>query len=492
MYLNDTEVFRTSTAEPTTDGIVWTYIKEMSQYLSLWQNPQKIIFDLGNLIDSTYTGYYNTTLTASFTKENNVRMADLILPISARQSVNNAASAFTVPSDNATVDLTFPRSAQRAVVSISACGQSEEEFWWSSVLNQDIDDFDSTIGELYGYSPFREVQLYIDGLLAGVVWPFPIIFTGGVAPGFWRPIVGIDAFDLREPEIDISPFLPLLLDGEAHSFEIKIAGLNTPSSNNITLAETVNSYWIVTGKVFIYFNDSGKSNITPTGVPPNISAPDPLFSFERNLVSNSSTNETLFYSVTAHRTLTITSGQSAWVQDLSFYNGGYLNQDGLSQRNIQNTTGTSTARGLGLSGTFEEYETSFSYPLDVNTTYGIGADYLTISAIMDRGLSISSNGGLGISTYTLTSGPVNLQTSQWGTADYLGITGGSSYSSGDTSDVFKESSGGTTYSKYVRAINGSVVTPGNDSQSLTPTTKQSWFSAAGRASIRSILGRGPN
>ncbi|EED20378.1 conserved hypothetical protein [Talaromyces stipitatus ATCC 10500] len=488
MYLNDTEVFRTSTAEPTTNGIVWTYIKEMSQYLTLWKSPQKVIFDLGNLIDSTYTGPFNTTLTASFTKENSVRTADLILPISARRSVNDSASAFNVPSDNATVDLTFPNNVQRAVVSISACGQSEEEFWWSSVLNQDIDDFDSTVGVLYGFSPFREIQLYIDGVLAGVIWPFPVIFTGGVAPGFWRPIVGIDAFDLREPEIDVSPFLPLLLDGKAHSFEIKVAGLNTPTSNGITLSETVNSYWVVTGKVFVYLGHS-EDSIKSTGVPPSIHAPDPEFSFSRNLVSNSTANETLSYSVYAHRTLTITSGQTSWIQDLSFSNYGYLNQEGLSQRNIQNTTGISTVKGIGLSGGVEEYITTFSYPLDVNNTYALTASSTTIDASMDRGLSISSSGGLGISTYTLTSGPVYLQTRQWGDAHYY-AAGGSSYSSGETTQEFSETSGGTTYSTYVQAVNGTVVTP--NSQALSLPAQNSWFSAGGRPSIRSILGRGPN
>lgn len=45
MYFNDTEVWRTSTAEPTTaPGIRWTYLKDMTEYLSLWNAPQKIIF----------------------------------------------------------------------------------------------------------------------------------------------------------------------------------------------------------------------------------------------------------------------------------------------------------------------------------------------------------------------------------------------------------------------------------------------------------------
>lgn len=51
MYLGDTEVWRTSTAEPTTPpGIRWTYLKDMTQFLALWKQPQTLIFDLGNLI----------------------------------------------------------------------------------------------------------------------------------------------------------------------------------------------------------------------------------------------------------------------------------------------------------------------------------------------------------------------------------------------------------------------------------------------------------
>ncbi len=56
MFLGDIEVFRTSTAEPTTTGIKWTYRKDMTAYLSLWREPQKLIFDLGNLVDERIRG----------------------------------------------------------------------------------------------------------------------------------------------------------------------------------------------------------------------------------------------------------------------------------------------------------------------------------------------------------------------------------------------------------------------------------------------------
>ena len=98
------------------------------------------------------------------------------------------------------------------------------QFWWSNVPQSEINTFPK-YGQLLGYSPFREVQLFIDGMLAGVAWPFPIIFTGGVVPGLWRPIVGIDAFDLKEDEIDITSWLPLLCDGSPHNFTIRVSGL---------------------------------------------------------------------------------------------------------------------------------------------------------------------------------------------------------------------------------------------------------------------------
>jgi hypothetical protein len=252
MYFGDTEVWRTSTAEPTTDGVGWTYIKDMTEFMYFWESPQKIIFDLGNIVDSTYTGIYNTTLTATFfTTQNTVEPADLIIPISARNGAADAASVFMVPDDNATNTISFPRNVNRAVFSVSACGQATEEFWWSNVLQSDIDTFDPVDGTLYGFSPWREVQVLIDGQLAGVQWPFPVIFTGGVVPALWQPIVGIDAFDLREHEIDITPWLPVLCNGQEHTFEIRVAGILDDGKGNGVITESVGSSWYVTGKIFV-------------------------------------------------------------------------------------------------------------------------------------------------------------------------------------------------------------------------------------------------
>lgn len=126
--LGEIEVFRTSTAEPTANGIIWTYIKDVSSFLSLFKQPQTLIFDLGNIINDIYTGPFNVTLTASYytvDDTDTLPAADVILPVSKR--LQNASSVFNVPPDNATNLITLPQNVEKAIVTIAATGQSLEE-----------------------------------------------------------------------------------------------------------------------------------------------------------------------------------------------------------------------------------------------------------------------------------------------------------------------------------------------------------------------------
>jgi hypothetical protein len=363
---NDTEIWRTSTAEPNANGIVWTYTKDATNFLSLWKQPQKLIFDLGNLIDDRYTGRFNTTLTATFfTSAVKSQPADLILPISKSQSAANLSSAFMFPQDaKAGKALTLPRNAKRAVFSISAVGQADEEFWWSNVPQSRAKTFGNQT--LPGYSPWREVQVLIDDKLAGVAWPFPVIFTGGVIPSLWRPVVGIDAFDMKEDEIDITPWLPVLSDGKEHNFEIRVVGLNDDGKQSVTISP-VGNYWIVTGKVFLWLDQPGA---VTTGDVPRVTAPDPKFELQQSTTQSpdGKKNATLSFKLTGSRDFivegnVITSdgpNPASWKQTLAFSNAGLVDAQGNSQLNDQLTTGfESSSRG---------YTRRFRYPLYMNSS----------------------------------------------------------------------------------------------------------------------------
>ncbi|GAB7321979.1 hypothetical protein MBLNU13_g03040t1 [Cladosporium sp. NU13] len=390
VYLGDIEVFRTSTAEPTASGIIWTYLKDMTNYLSLFKKDQKLIFDLGNLIDDVYTGAFNVTLTAAFfTAESSAKPADLILPVSKDQAAEDMASAFDLSKDAGTSSLTIPRNTKKAVFTIAATGQSNEEFWWSNVLQSETQTFPQN-GPLPGYSPFREVQLYIDGSLAGVAWPFPIIFTGGVVPGLWRPIVGIDAFDLKEDEIDITPWLPLLCDGNPHSFEIRVTGLNDNGNGTASLSETTDDYWIVSGKIFLWLDASG--HIT-TGQGPRLISPPPDLQVTSSLLtSRNNTNSTLLYYVAAQRTLSlqstliVSSGSQtvSWHQNRTFSNTGNLSASGNIAINTQKTTG----HDVSSSG----YSRDLAYDLYAYSDYETLGSNISIAATVNRAKTVETKG----------------------------------------------------------------------------------------------------
>ena len=59
-------VFRTSTPEPSTDGIAWEVEKDVSSYIPLLRTPQPVVMELGNVVDDTYTGVLDITVTLDF------------------------------------------------------------------------------------------------------------------------------------------------------------------------------------------------------------------------------------------------------------------------------------------------------------------------------------------------------------------------------------------------------------------------------------------
>ncbi|KAI1121693.1 peptide N-acetyl-beta-D-glucosaminyl asparaginase amidase A-domain-containing protein [Nemania abortiva] len=462
MYLGDAEVWRTSTAEPTSYGIRWEWLKDMTAFTALWKQPQTLIFDLENIVDSTYTGLLNTTLTATFfkapaakTKPKGVSAfppADLIIPISQRLGAAGKPSQFVYPGQPANYTVAdFPRNANRAVFTVDVKGQGNEEFWWSNVPQSAALAFQDTYGEYPGYSPFREVQVLVDGHLAGVYWPFPVIYTGGIVPQLNRPIVGVQAFDIAEHEIDVSPFLPLLCDGKAHTFAIKIVGLVDDGASSAQLSTTTDDEWYVTGKVFVWLDDAGS---VTTGTVDTLYTAPPTIALSQHLTQNATgTNESISYNLAVTRNIAITSyvktqkakGTVKWTQALSYSNIGGVSAYGNNNLNTFSISGADAATGPSTS-----YATSYAFPLFANSTATVLPEgNLTLWAQVDQGFRAEVRGdavfptGLeGFVAVGLVPAADNVQgaaTQTWrnGTAMYY-RPGDNSYSTGygQTDQVF--------------------------------------------------------
>ncbi|XP_024359684.1 peptide-N4-(N-acetyl-beta-glucosaminyl)asparagine amidase A [Physcomitrium patens] len=230
VWLNGVEIFRTCTAEPTPNGIVWTVEKDVTRFSALFKKPQMLALELANVVDETYTGIYNVTLSAHFyvggkaksSKESYGGVADVILPF-AEVSPLKGGHWFQLQneSDVQSREIQIPRNAYKAVLEICISFHGDDEFWYANppndfLLSNNISD------QVAGNGTFREVLVSIDGLLAGVVYPFPVFYTGGADQHFWRPISGIGSFVLPSYDIEITPFLGRLIDDRNHSFSATV------------------------------------------------------------------------------------------------------------------------------------------------------------------------------------------------------------------------------------------------------------------------------
>lgn len=462
LFFGDVEIWRTSTAMPTETGIHWSFQKDMSIFDALLREEQKIIFDLGNVVDGNlYTGIFNVTLDALYFDDNystGFHPAEHIYPISNLSSAENKSSVFSLPDDSGAVTLSLPRNIKTAVVSLLASGNSAEEFWYSNVPTAWLDTFGADAraeGLLYGYSPWREVQLRLDGQLAGVAWPFPILFTGGVDPGLWRPVVGVDAFDLPSFEIDVTPWLSLLCDGEAHTFQIQVVGFDSRASAPDQMG-TVGQNWWVSGTVFLWLDDT--TNQTVAGPVTSHIAP-PVFDYLPQLstsITNGSviTNDSLWVSLSAQRSLSISSSviianetkAVSWVQNLSFSNILNMSNGALNASLTMQSSGN-------YSGSVSQGQASaYAYPLSLYYSYDLAADDSELSsvfALIDRSLVTSGIATLSYLTGT-SVGREDVATRQNVSSSYYWnttIVGGM--------EELDKSEGGTWYS--------SLSAPGSDS-----------------------------
>lgn len=358
LTLHETEIWRTSTPEPTRgDGIIWTYIKDVSRYTRLFATPGTLILQLDNIVQAGLDGEYHSIVHATFyasTKEYPpAPTADLIIPIGSLAS-NSGAQVFSPPS--LTVPVTIPRNAIEIYAEIYASGNAEEEFWYFNVPDKYLDELPN--GTTYGKGSFREVQVSVDGQLAGVSFPYPVIFTGGFVPAAWRPIPAYGALDLPTYYVDFTPFVPLLTDGQPHGITINVVSADPD--------HTINSNWIISANLQVI---TGASSEPTTGTMLSYNV-DPFAQYTDSL---SPVEGGVEITTQATRKLRIESevmrgdGSSkrvVWSQDLSFSTTQWFLGDALVQRIAQTSSGTSMSTHDGLMKTIDQ----FSYPLYVNFT----------------------------------------------------------------------------------------------------------------------------
>ncbi|KAF3922751.1 hypothetical protein ABW21_db0208347 [Orbilia brochopaga] len=251
LFFNDTEIWRTSTLEPTAAGVYSTYTKDLTQFSTLLRQSGSLIFDLGNIVNDVLTGTFAVTLTAHYFKLEvplQYKPADVVVPVSKMQGSSGQPSHFVLPDDTTASTISVPSNVKKAVLSVIASGNSNEEFWYTNVPDNLVNTFPDTA--LLGHSSYREVQVFVDGVMVEAIMPTPAIYTGGINPGLWKPIVCPYAYDLWEAEIDITPWVA----GKSNAtVEFQVQGLHNVG-NNLEVGGSIGQNWFVSARTFFWTN----------------------------------------------------------------------------------------------------------------------------------------------------------------------------------------------------------------------------------------------
>ncbi|GLT25994.1 hypothetical protein SLA2020_010880 [Shorea laevis] len=239
IWLDGIELLRSCTAEPRATGIVWSVKKDITRYYSLLvkNGTQSLAVYLGNLVDQTYTGVYHVDITVYYYPtekkfndfESNLEnlasgygsRADLILPISWNFPLNDGLwFEIENSTDTEWKEIKIPQNVFRAVLEVYVSFHESDEFWYGNPPNDYL--LANNLTDTAGNGPFREVVVTLDGNVTGAIWPFTVVYTGGINPLLWRPISGIGSFDLPSYDVEITPLLGNMLDGKTHTLQFRV------------------------------------------------------------------------------------------------------------------------------------------------------------------------------------------------------------------------------------------------------------------------------
>ncbi|MFF3414685.1 peptide-N4-asparagine amidase [Streptomyces sp. NPDC002698] len=203
LHVGGVEILRTSTPEPSPDGIEWSVETDVTRYSDTFRRSHDVEMLIGNVVDDTYTGVLDVKATLTFYAGRPAVTPDRVLTLQDGT-------------------LTTPRNSERVIAEVYATGSGGgcEEVWYLTV--PDTAPYSCKAGN----GPYREVRIEVDGRLAGIAEPFPTVWTGGWSnPFLWYVIPAPRAFAVKPIEYDLTPFAGLLNDGRPHRIDVSVVGV---------------------------------------------------------------------------------------------------------------------------------------------------------------------------------------------------------------------------------------------------------------------------
>ena len=453
IWIGPTNIYFGTTAEPSHNvARHWHVERDLTDYSPIFTVVQQGTVDLGNLVDSTYTGILHGAADILFypLEQNQLppRTADQVIAFSGGPT--GGTVALNTTTDLLEQTLTLPMNITDVYFDVFAQSQSNDEFWYTCVPNDVAGALQSCPG-----TAFRESEITIDGTPAGVAPVYPWIYTGGIDPYLWRPIPGVQTMNFHPYRVNLTPFAALLDDGQPHTIALSVFNAD--------------GYFSATASLLLYL-DSNSTQITGAVTENNLAVPVPSITENIHTAKNGNIQGTVNtkashnftisgYVNTSFGPVTTTVDQNINFSNLQSFKVFPL----LYEQDInQNTTIHSLVTTHNAGGTFTNTVDHF-WPLKLNITLlfnsdGSGTQATTIDQYYERDQEARHNGQA--TSFSLIRNRVT-PTDTLVFAPGFVVTGNQNQSSAQ--NYFSANSTGYCYSRIITANTG-VLTSVTDGQ----------------------------
>ena len=366
-YLGHASIFYGTTAEPRSSlSPSWHVEHDVTDLTAIFESAQTGEANIGNFVGVsggvTYNGiiYANAALEfypVSWQDPAPVT-ADIVVPVNGG---GGDAGTLNTTADQISQTLNLPTNVERAYLDIIAQSQSNDEFWYFCVPNDQTSNLESC-----GNTAFRETEVWIDGQAAGVAPVYPWIYTGGIDPYLWEPIPGVQTLDFKPYRVDLTPFAGVLSDGKQHTVAVSVYNAN--------------SYFLATANLLV-FEDHGAKTVTGGLLANTLTEPNPTV--QENIVTGAGPTYSGSVTVGSNRSFTISGYvntshgrvETTLDQTVDFLSQQEFNVNANTDvQNAQQTTtldSTTTTTGGVNAGTVEKH---FSYPLSIDFAFIVNPD----------------------------------------------------------------------------------------------------------------------
>ena len=232
LTLGGATLFLGTTMEPgDTYAPHWQVARDVTDYAALLRTPTDGRATLVNYLDKDHDAHVHWGARLVFYAGEAPAPDVVVLPVTAGLARLDPQKPLVSRT------IRFPRNLTSLAIDLFAIGQEREEFWYDcapgNLAQRNI------FGPPPCDAPYREVEVRIDGRLAGVRSVQPDIFTGGINPGLWRRVPALRALNLPPARVDLTPFAALLNDGQPHVIALAMPTAGTFFRVSGTLIGTV-------------------------------------------------------------------------------------------------------------------------------------------------------------------------------------------------------------------------------------------------------------